>query len=222
VRAGLDGGAPATSTPHRRPGAPSNGAAHPVRARNGQSVEALLGLPAPGGPHRYSAVLGNDEPWKTRFLIDQYLILGLTDFKVKLGGDLEVDRKKLRSIAELSRWHGIQTQRVRVDANNLWADQPERALEYLRELDCELFGVEEPVKPRDAEMHSRIGVDLGVPIILDESLCTMADWALRRPAGRFIANPGGVGGVLRALDLVSPARRAGRSSSARTSARPRC
>ena len=49
----------------------------------GESVEALLGLPSPGGPHVYSAVLGDDEPWKTRFLIDQYCILGLTDFKVK-------------------------------------------------------------------------------------------------------------------------------------------
>ncbi len=55
----------------------------------GQSVEAMLGLAAPGGPHLYSAVLGNDESWKTRFLIDQYLILGVKDFKVKLGGDLE-------------------------------------------------------------------------------------------------------------------------------------
>lgn len=178
----------------------------------GQSVEALLGLPAPGGPHRYSAVLGNDEPWKTRFLIDQYLILGLTDFKVKLGGDLEVDRQKLRSIAELSRWHRVQGQRVRVDANNLWADEPGRALDYLRALDCELFGIEEPVKPRDAEMHARLGVDLGMPIILDESLCTMAD-LLRydgRP-GRYIANlkVSRVGGVLRALQLVEAIRARG-------------
>jgi L-alanine-DL-glutamate epimerase-like enolase superfamily enzyme/pimeloyl-ACP methyl ester carboxylesterase len=179
---------------------------------NGQSVEALLGLPAPGGPHRYSAVLGNDEPWKTRFLIDQYLILGLTDFKVKLGGDLEVDRHKLLGIAELSRWHGVTTQRVRVDANNLWADEPGRALEYLRALDGDLFGVEEPVKPRDADTHSRISVGLSVPIILDESLCTMAD--LQRydgQPGRYIANlkVSRVGGVLRALQLVKAIRERG-------------
>lgn len=179
---------------------------------NGQSVEALLGLPAPGGPHRYSAVLGNDEPWKTRFLIDQYLILGLTDFKVKLGGDLEVDRHKLRSIAELSRWHGVSTQRVRVDANNLWADEPDRALDYLRALDADLFGIEEPVKPRDAETHGRISVGLGMPIILDESLCTMADLRLYDGVpGRYIANlkVSRVGGVLRALQLVAAIRERG-------------
>ena len=177
-----------------------------------QSVEALLGLAPPGGPHVYSAVLGNDEPWKTRFLIDQYCILGVTDFKVKLEGDPEVDGQKLRSIAELTAWHGVTSHRVRVDANNLWADTPDRALEYLRALDCEFFGVEEPVRPREVETHSRISVGLGVPVILDESLCTMAD--LERyddVPGRFIANlkVSRVGGVLRALALVEALRARG-------------
>ncbi len=176
------------------------------------SVEALLGLPPPGGPHVYSAVLGNDESWKTRFLIDQYCILGLTDFKVKLEGDLEVDRSKLASIAELTAWHGVREHRVRVDANNLWADAPERALEYLRALGGELFGVEEPVRPRDVEAQSRISVGLAAPVILDESLCTMADLQRYNGApGRFVANlkVSRVGGVLRALALVEALRQRG-------------
>jgi L-alanine-DL-glutamate epimerase-like enolase superfamily enzyme/pimeloyl-ACP methyl ester carboxylesterase len=177
-----------------------------------QSVEALIGLAPPGGPHVYSAVLGNDEPWKTRFLIDQYCILGITDFKVKLGGDLEVDKQKLRSITELTTWHGVTSHRVRVDANNLWADAPERALDYLRALECEFFGVEEPVRPRDVETHSRISVGLGTPIILDESLCTLADLERYDHApGRFMANlkVSRVGGVLRALRLVDALRQRG-------------
>ena len=178
----------------------------------GQSVEVLLGLAPPGGPHVYSAVLGNDEPWKTRFLIDQYCILGLTDFKVKLEGDLEVDRLKLRSIAELTAAHGVTGTRLRVDANNLWSETPACALDYLRALENDLFGVEEPVKPRDVECHSRISVGLGVPVILDESLCTMAD--LERydgVPGRFIANlkVSRVGGVLRGLRLVEALRTRG-------------
>jgi L-alanine-DL-glutamate epimerase-like enolase superfamily enzyme/pimeloyl-ACP methyl ester carboxylesterase len=179
----------------------------------GRSVEALLGLRAsPGGPYRYSAVLGNDEPWKTRLLIDQYCIVGITDFKVKLGGELEVDRAKLRSITELTRWHGLRAPRLRVDANNLWSDEPARALDYLRALDCELYGIEEPVRPREVESHSRLSVGLGVPIILDESLCTLADLERYdgRP-GRFIANlkVSRVGGVLRALELVEALRARG-------------
>jgi L-alanine-DL-glutamate epimerase-like enolase superfamily enzyme/pimeloyl-ACP methyl ester carboxylesterase len=178
----------------------------------GESVEALLGLAPPGGPHVYSAVLGNDEPWKTRFLIDQYCMLGLTDFKVKLEGNLEVDRQKLGSIAELTAWHGVTGHRVRVDANNLWAGTPEKALDYLRALDCNLFGVEEPVKPGDVELHSRISVSLGVPVILDESLCTLADLERYDGApGRFIANlkVSRVGGVLRGLRLVEALRTRG-------------
>ncbi|MBL8345142.1 MAG: alpha/beta fold hydrolase [Rubrivivax sp.] len=178
----------------------------------GESVEALLGLPAPGGPHRYSAILGNDASWKTRFLIDQYCMLGLTDFKVKLEGDLELDQGKLRSIAELTRWHGVGTYRVRADANNLWADEPERALQHVRALDFELFGLEEPVTPRDVASHARLSVELGIPIILDESLCTLAD--LERydgQRGRYIANlkVSRVGGVLRALELVEALRQRG-------------
>jgi L-alanine-DL-glutamate epimerase-like enolase superfamily enzyme/pimeloyl-ACP methyl ester carboxylesterase len=178
----------------------------------GQSVERLLGLPPPGGPHVYSAVIGNDESWKTRFLVDQYCILGLRDFKVKLEGELDADRQKLRSIAELTAWHGVREYRVRVDANNLWSEAPERALEYLRALDCPLSAVEEPVRPRDVESQSRISVGLGVPVILDESLCRLAD--LERydgVPGRFIANlkVSRVGGVLRAQRLVEALRARG-------------
>jgi len=170
-----------------------------------QSVEELLGLPPPGGPHVYSAVLGNDEPWKTRFLIDQYCILGVTDFKIKLAGDLGVDRQKLHSVAELTARHGVAHHRVRVDANNLWAATPDRALAYLQSLDCELFGVEEPVGPRDVETHSRISVGLDTSVILDESLCTLADLqSYDKVPGRYVANlkVSRVGGVLRALRLV--------------------
>lgn len=80
-------------------------------------------------------MLGNDEAWKTRFLIDQYCILGLTGFKVKLSGVLADDRQKLRSLAELTAWHGVAPPRVRVDANNLWATAPGEALPYLQALD---------------------------------------------------------------------------------------
>jgi L-alanine-DL-glutamate epimerase-like enolase superfamily enzyme/pimeloyl-ACP methyl ester carboxylesterase len=169
------------------------------------SVETLLGRPPPGGPHVYSAVLGNDEPWKTQFLIDQYLIMGLSDFKVKLSGDPAEDRMKLDSIEALAAEHGIPGVRVRLDANNLWADSTQAAIDYLMPLKGRFFAIEEPTAPRDVAAHSRISVALGMPVILDESLCTIAD--LERYdglAGEFIANlkVSRVGGVLRALRLV--------------------
>jgi len=171
----------------------------------GVSVEALLGRDGPGGPHVYSAVLGNDEAWKTQFLIDQYLIMGLRDFKVKLCGDPELDCAKLDSIEDLSAEHAVSRIRVRLDANNLWAGKPDAAIEYLRPLKNRFFAIEEPTAPRDVEAHSRISLALGMPVILDESLCTMAD--LERydgMQGQFIANlkVSRVGGLQRALRLV--------------------
>ncbi|MFN7919129.1 MAG: alpha/beta fold hydrolase [Bryobacteraceae bacterium] len=175
----------------------------------GQSVEAMLGLAAPGGPHCYTAVLGNDEPWKTRFLIDQYLILGLRDFKVKLEGNLQADRSKLESIDEITAAHGVEGYRVRADANNLWAARPDEAIGYLSELGGGLAAIEEPVAPRDAVRHSGIGTTLDCPVILDESLRTPGDLSLYDGLpGRFIANlkVSRIGGILRGLRLAKALR----------------
>lgn len=171
----------------------------------GKSVESLLGREGPGGPHVYSAVLGNDEAWKTRFLIDQYLIMGLKDFKAKLSGNPAEDHAKLDSIETLSAEHGVHGVRVRLDANNLWADAADAAIDYLRPLKDRFFAIEEPTAPRDVAAHSRISVALRLPVILDESLCTLADLERYDGApGEYIANikVSRVGGVLRALTLV--------------------
>ena len=83
-------------------------------------------------------------------------------------------------------------QRVRVDANNLWSDEPGRALDYLRALDYELFGVEEPVLERFVVRQGR--ADEGRADLRDP----LADPAARRAfhAGRAFA--AGLYAVLRA------------------------
>jgi len=169
------------------------------------SVEALLGQREVGGPYRYSAILGNDESWKTRLLIDQYLMMGMTDFKIKLSGNQADDRAKIDSIAELSQEYRATEVRVRADANNLWHKSPADALPYLRALDRKLFAIEEPVYPRDVETHAAISTGMNWPLILDESLCTVTDLELYDDApGSYIANikVSRVGGVRRALRLV--------------------
>lgn len=179
---------------------------------SGISVEALLDQPEPGGPHIYSAVLGNDETWKTRLLIDQYLIVGLTDFKVKLEGKLEKDRAKFDNIAELAKDYPVDGIRIRADANNLWYKSPGDALPYLQALDRDVFAIEEPVFPRDVKTHSTISVALAKPIILDESLCTLADLERYDGAtGAFMANikVSRVGGIRRALRLIDALKKRG-------------
>ena len=59
------------------------------------TVEALLGLDECKLFGRYTAVLGDDKKWKYTTLTDQYLIRGISDFKIKLNGNLERDKEKL-------------------------------------------------------------------------------------------------------------------------------
>ena len=217
------------STRRPRPGAPSSPRCSTCsRASAGKASRRCWVWPPPGGPHRYSAVLGNDEPWKTRFLIDQYCILGLTDFKVKLGGDLEVDRQKLRSIAELT----ALARRGRATACGSMPTTSGPTTPTARWTTC----VRSTASSSASRSRSSRGTwtttagsasGSGVPIILDESLCTMADLrALRRAARALHRQPEGLAGGRRAA-RAEPRRGvcaagAGRSSSARTSARPRC
>jgi len=169
------------------------------------SVEALLGLPAPTRSYAYTAVVGDDEEPKYLKILEMYTAFGFTDFKIKISGDLGRDRRKLALLEEMRDRQGISGMRVRLDANNLWQDDAQGAIDHLNALGPAFFAIEEPVAPRQPEALSAIGVALNTAVILDESLCTLEDLeAYDALPGRFIANikVSRVGGVLRALDLI--------------------
>ncbi len=171
----------------------------------GCSVETLLGLDGYNLYGRYSAVLGDDNKWKFTTQADQYLIRGLSDFKIKLNGNLERDKEKLHILEDLCIRHNIKDIRIRFDANNLWKDRCNEAIAYLTALGGWVFALEEPVGSRNVGDMSKISIAMGLPIILDESLCTLDDLSLYRNApGKFIANikVSRVGGLLRALRLI--------------------
>ena len=154
---------------------------------------------------RYTAVLGDDKKWKFTTLADQYLIRGFSDFKIKLNGNLERDREKLHILEDLRRQHDVKELRIRFDANNLWKDRCDEAIAYLTALDGSAFALEEPVGAHNAGDLSKLSMAMGLPIILDESLCTLDDLSLYREVpGRFIANikVSRVGGLIRALKLI--------------------
>ena len=169
------------------------------------SVETLLGMDGCKRSGRYTAVLGDDQKWKFAKLTDQYLILGISDFKIKINGKLEKDRARLEILDDLCKQHNIRDVRTRLDANNLWAGRSEEAINYLKALNCTAFAIEEPVGARDAEDISKVSTAIGLPVILDESLCTFDDLShyINLP-GKFIANIkiSRVGGIIRALRLV--------------------
>lgn len=176
------------------------------------SVEALLGLDSFDRRGHYTAVLGDEETWKFTYLVDQYLIRGFSDFKIKLNGSLKVDKVKLEILEDLRNQHGVSDVRIRLDANNVWAGRPKEAIEQLKALQGPIFAVEEPVEPRDVEGISKVSAATGLPVILDESLCTPDDLSLFASlAGKFIANIkiSRVGGLTRALEFVKALKKIG-------------
>jgi L-alanine-DL-glutamate epimerase-like enolase superfamily enzyme/pimeloyl-ACP methyl ester carboxylesterase len=178
----------------------------------GCTVETLLGLDNSKLCGRYTAVLGDDKKWKFTTLADQYLIRGFSDFKIKLNGNLERDREKLHVLEDLRMQHHADEIRIRFDANNLWKNRCEEAIAYLTALGGRVFAVEEPVGSRNMEDMNRMSLALGLPIILDESLCTPDDLSPYHGApGRFIANIkiSRVGGLIRALGLIDHLKKLG-------------
>jgi L-alanine-DL-glutamate epimerase-like enolase superfamily enzyme/pimeloyl-ACP methyl ester carboxylesterase len=174
------------------------------------NVEALLGLDGFGRRGRYTAVLGDDKRWKFTYLADKYLIRGFSDFKIKLNGDLERDKLKLEILQDLCGQHGVSDVRIRLDANNLWEGRTEEAIGHLKELKGPIFAVEEPIGPRDVEGINKVSTATGLPVILDESLCTIEDLsAFAGLPGKFIGNikVSRVGGLIRALKLVEELKR---------------
>jgi L-alanine-DL-glutamate epimerase-like enolase superfamily enzyme len=170
-------------------------------------IESVLGLPPLTGEFRYSGVLGDMPPEAFAALAARYHALGIRDLKVKLSGDAARDHAKLAALAALD-----GPVRVRADANNLWPDVSSAAA-FLRGLDVPLVAVEEPLAPAGRlDDLARLGDQLAVPIIVDESVATAASVAaLPGEAGRWIVNlrVSKMGGVLRSLDVAAVARATG-------------
>ncbi len=177
------------------------------------SVEKLLQLDGFVGYGRYSAVIGDDKGWKYTALADQYLIRGLRDFKIKLSGNLERDLEKMELLETLSLQHQVPLPRIRLDANNLWKDRCDEAIAYTRALGIgRIFAMEEPVEAGHVEDISKFSTATSLPVILDESLCTLNDLIKFKTApGQFIANIkiSKVGGLIRALRIIDEIKKLG-------------
>lgn len=173
----------------------------------GRTLDDLLSLPPLAGPFRYTAVLGDAGDDAFAALVRGYGELGFIDFKLKLSGDADRDRRRCALVAGLD----VPGLRLRVDANNLWADA-DAAVAHLLGLGCRLSGVEEPIGAGRYVELARIGDALDCRIVLDESFVAARQFgAIERLPGRWAINVrvSKMGGLLRSLQVVSAARARG-------------
>ena len=174
-----------------------------AREKN-QSVEEMLGLIAPPQVCSYTGILGNSSEKKFVETLHNYLSLGITDFKIKISGDLNKDLSRVRAIHTAFQ-QSPKLFSVRLDANNYWKGKPESAIYYLSQFPASLLGIEEPIHPKNFAGLHHISNTLDMPIIIDESACTQKD--LKRldfKNHRFIVNlkVSKMGGILRTLQFI--------------------
>ncbi|NKB72603.1 MAG: hypothetical protein GKR89_36485 [Candidatus Latescibacteria bacterium] len=176
-----------------------------------QSVEALLGLPETVGNFRYTAVVSDEGGGKLRQTLGRYLHFGFGDFKFKINGEREADLKKFALLQTLAEKAGAKDLRLRIDGNNLWEDA-ESAGAYLAALPVSLAAIEEPIRARDWAGLSQLSQTLDTPVILDESVCTVADLEhFADLPGTWIANirVSKMGGIRRSLQVLQRAKELG-------------
>lgn len=171
------------------------------------SIETLLGLPPLSGLFQYSAVLGTDSLTSFDRQLKQYLAVGFTDFKVKVTGRLQEDSDKFARLDS----PGVAQLRVRLDANNLWADADE-AIAYVKQLPGTMTAIEEPLKVGDYTGCRRVSQTLGMPIILDESFLRTGQFqTIHNTPSTWVINirVSKMGGILRSLDIAKQAKELG-------------
>ncbi len=171
----------------------------------GRPIEALLGVPPLAGNFSYSAVLGTETIASFEKQLQQYMAVGFVDFKVKVTGRIRDDCARLAQLAALPQ------ARLRLDANNLWADAGE-AVAYLKQLPGSIAAIEEPLQAHDYEGCRRVSSELGLPVILDESfLRTDQFTSIQSTPSAWIINirVSKMGGLVRSLAVAQRAKELG-------------
>lgn len=168
------------------------------------TVEALLLLPELSGKFHYTAVLGVSKTEAFQAQLQQYVGMGLYDFKMKLFGVPEIDQANSKAIKDC----GVDNIRVRFDANNLWTSADD-AIRYIKHLDHPIFALEEPLGVNQYADCLKIFKELKVKIILDESFTKETDFnATQSNQKAWIINIriSKMGGILRSLAIANKAR----------------
>jgi muconate cycloisomerase len=148
----------------------------------GESVAAAVRLAAPElyQPRawvRYSGVITSARGFKARLAGWKMRVWGFRQVKVKVGIPGYDDPARLRVVRARV---GRRTD-LRIDANEAWS--PAEAVERIRALaPFGVSSVEQPIPHEQAADLPAVRRETGVPVMLDESLCSLTD-AERAAAG---------------------------------------
>jgi muconate cycloisomerase len=156
---------------------------------------------------QYSAALSSTGPIRTLIAAGLYRRYGFEFCKVKVGKWPAVDPSNLRAI------RAVMGSRVdlRIDANEAWRPvDVERRVASLRRL--RISAVEQPVPHEEVGALKGIRPQLGVDIVLDESLCDLEDGRRAiedRLCDIFNLRLSKCGGILRTVALAKMALQGG-------------
>jgi muconate cycloisomerase len=148
-----------------------------VARATGQPLSAVTGLVPETlairencGRVRYSGALTPHSPFRDRVSAIKLWIFGFAQGKVKVGVPGFDD---VRSVTLLRRVMGPRFD-IRIDANEAWhCDTIEARLAPLRPLG--ITALEQPVPHAEVDGLAAVRPRIGVPLMLDESLCSLAD-----------------------------------------------
>jgi L-Ala-D/L-Glu epimerase len=124
-------------------------------------------------PHefvRYSGAITSAEGFKARFAAWKMWIYNFKHVKIKVGIDGQDDVDRVRAI----RRRVGRKMDIRIDANEAWT--PENVAKRILELKpFNISCVEQPVPHEQVAVLAEVRREVGVPIMLDESLCSLID-----------------------------------------------
>lgn len=170
-----------------------------------EMLEPLLAKPFEAV--RYSGVITSSKGWKLALLARLYRYTGFRHVKIKVGIDGQDDPKRVGTL------RGIlgPDRQIRVDANEAW--NLNEAVKSLGELKpFNIAWVEQPMPVEADGDLLQLRTQSGVRVMLDESLCGMAD-AQALVAGRqidlFNLRLSKCGGFIPTLRLMAFAQRSG-------------
>lgn len=157
---------------------------------------------------RYGAAITTMSRWKTAIRAWKIRLYGFQQTKVKVGVDGVDDVELLQQVRKILPADRID---IRLDANEAWScENLEAKLAPLRAF--EITSLEQPVPHSTVAGLAKLRGKIGVPLMLDESLCSLTDAHRAIESGTcdlFNIRLSKCGGLIPSLRLAAVAHQAG-------------